>query len=78
MSRQLVLAPETLSHDTVRCLEQLLEMARAGEVVGIAFAAMYRRRRYMLDTAGEAHRNLTYALGMVSALADEIGQRIRG
>jgi hypothetical protein len=78
MKRSVVVAPETLSHDTVQCLEQLLDKARKGEIIGLAFAAMCRRRQYMVDTAGEAHRNLTYARGMVCALNDELGQRIRG
>jgi hypothetical protein len=69
--------PDHHSHDTVACLEHLLEEARRGEIIGIAFAAMCKRRKFLLDTAGEAHRNLTYARGMVAALDDAIGIRMR-
>lgn len=54
--------------DTIECLERLLEEARSGQVIGIAYAAMYQRRSYVVDAAGEAHRNPTWSLGMVEAL----------
>lgn len=73
-----ILAPDTLSHDTVECLEQLLEHARHGRVVGLAFAAMLKRRSYVVNTAGEAHRNPTWTRGMVAALDDQLSTRIRG
>ncbi|WKB52293.1 hypothetical protein [Eleftheria terrae] len=62
------------SHDTVKALEQLLEEARQGKVIGIAFAAMCRRRRFFVSAAGEAHRNPTFARGMVAALDDSLSQ----
>jgi hypothetical protein len=72
------LVPDSLSHDTVECLEVLLEQARKGEVVGFAFAAMLKRKGYIADTAGQAHQNPTFALGMISILADQVSHRIRG
>lgn len=75
---QLILHPATLSTDTVECLEHLLREARRGELIGVAFAAMYRRRKYFVETAGEAHRNPTFARGMVDALHDLLGRRARG
>jgi hypothetical protein len=56
---------------------RLLEQAKSGEVIGLAFAAMYRRRRYTVSTCGEASRNPTFARGMIAALDDELGLRVR-
>lgn len=78
MKPPFVLVPDTLSNDTVECLEQLLEHARTGAVVGVAFAAMLKRRGYIVNTAGEAYRNPTFSRGMVLALLDELGTRVRG
>ena len=66
------LIPDNLSTDSIECLEQLLHYARKGEVIGIAFAVMLKRRGYVVNTAGEAHRNPTFARGMVAALDDEL------
>ncbi len=72
------LIPGTISTDTVDCLDELLTMARAGEVIGVAYVAMLKRRKYIVNTAGEAHRNPTFTRGMIQALNDELGQRVRG
>jgi len=72
-----VLVPDTLSNDTVECLEQLLAAARSGELIGIAFAGMLKRRGYIVNTAGEAHRNPTFARGTVAALDDQLSGRVR-
>lgn len=71
------LIPDTLSTDTEEALAQLLDLARRGELIGVAFAGMLKQRRYFVNTAGEAHRNPTFARGCVSALDDELGKRMR-
>lgn len=68
----------TVSHDTIECLKALLKKAERGEVIGVAYAAMYKRRRYVVHTCGEAHRNPTFARGMLAALDDDLSQRVRG
>jgi hypothetical protein len=73
-----ILIADSLSTETVKCLEALLEQARRGQVIGIAFAAMLKRRAYVANTAGEAHRNPTFARGMVAALDDQLATMIRG
>jgi len=75
---QLVQHPNALSIDTVECLKELLQDARQGDLIGVAFCAMYRRRKYIVDTTGEAYRNPTFARGMVDALHDLLGKRARG
>ena len=64
------------NRETIECLEQLLEEARSGQVIGIAYAAMYQRRSYVVDTAGEAYRNTTWSLGMVEALKRHILKKL--
>lgn len=78
MKAPFVLVPDTISNETVRALEQLLENARSGQVIGLAFAAMLRRRGYIVNSAGEAYRNPTFARGMLRALDDKLGQRVTG
>lgn len=73
-----VLLPDYISHDTVDCLKQLLAQAKRGEIIGMAYAAMLKRRAYIVNTAGEAHRSPTFARGMVAALDDQLAGRIRG
>lgn len=72
------LISDAVSNDTVEALSQLLDMAHRGELIGFAFAAMLKRRRYFVNVAGEAFRNPTFARGCVSVLNDELGLRIRG
>jgi len=78
MSRGPTLLPDSVSHDTVVCLETLVEQARRGEIVGLAFGAILRRNNYIVNTAGEAYRNPTFARGVIAALDDELSARIHG
>lgn len=73
-----ILISDTVSTETVRCCEQLLEAAKKGEIIGVAFCAMLKRRAYIVNTAGEAHRNPTFTRGMVAALDDQLATRVRG
>lgn len=73
-----ILVPDTVSRDTVKCLETLLEGARKGEVIGIAFAAMLKKRAYITNAAGEAFRNPTFSRGMVATLDDQLARQVRG
>lgn len=70
------LVPDTVSTDTVRCLQTLLRRARAGEVIGLAYCAMLKQRAYIVNTAGVAHESPTFARGMVAALDDSLSERI--
>lgn len=70
------LVPDALSHDTVEALRELLKQAEDGRVVGIAFAAMYRSRQFITNTAGECHRNPVFTRGIVAVLDDCLAQDI--
>lgn len=76
MRRPYSLIPDNISHDTVKCLETLLDQARNGEVIGVAFAAMLKRRGYIVNSAGEAYRNPTFSRGIVAALDDQLSRRV--
>ena len=78
MKKPFVLVQDDISNDTIESLEQLLKHARSGALIGIAFAAMLKQRGYIVNTAGEAHRNPTFSRGMVAALDDQLALRIRG
>ena len=60
--------------ETVDTLTHLLERARAGDVVGLAYCVMFKRRRYSVDLTGDARCDPTFARGMVAAL-DEAASR---
>lgn len=62
------LVHDHISRETIQALEQLLDEARRGELIGIAFCAMYRQHRYIACTAGECRRSPTFTLGMLRAL----------
>ncbi len=78
MKPPFVLVPDTLSNKTVECLETLLAQAKSGEVIGIAFTAMLKRRGYIANSAGEAYRNPTFAIGMTHALVKKLSTRTDG
>lgn len=77
MKAPFTLVPDTVSTDTVKCLQTLLKRARSGEVIGLAFCAMLKQRAYIVNTAGIAHDSPTFARGMVAALDDSLSNRIR-
>lgn len=72
------LIPDSVSKKTIECLEMLLEQARKGELIGLAFGAILKRNNYIVNTAGEAYRNPTYARGVVAALDDHLSARVHG
>jgi hypothetical protein len=69
---------DRISRDTVQALETLLEGAKRGQVVGAIFGVMLKRRKYLVNVAGEAVRDPTFARGMVGAIEDELRVLIQG
>lgn len=72
MKQPFVLTQDTISHETVQALRTLLEKAERGDLIGIAYAVMNKQRSYSVDTAGELHRNPTFALGTVVMLDEHL------
>lgn len=74
MTRPFSLVSDSLSHETEKCLASLLDDAKNGHLVGIAFAAMYKGGTYIVNAAGEAYRSPTFARGMVADLSEQLGK----
>jgi hypothetical protein len=74
----LTLVPNTPCMDTVEHLQELLTEALRGELVGLAYAALYRGRKYRVEAAGGAYSNPTFAAGMAASLRDRLGRHARG
>jgi len=68
------LVSDDLSKDTIECLTQLLDHAKAGHILGVAYGAMYKGRRYIVNVAGECHRNRTFTRGIVADLDEELSR----
>lgn len=73
-----VLIPDNISVDVVECTRELNEMAKRGDLLGLAYAGQLRKRGYIVDAAGEAHRNPTFAVGMCYALIRKLAMRLDG
>lgn len=62
---------------TVECLRILLKRAESGEIIGMAYCAMLKRRTFTVNAIGEAHRSPTFTRGMVAALDDYLADMVR-
>lgn len=69
-------APPPVCSETVEAIERLLESARSGHVVGIAFAAMFEGSNYMVRTTGALRNDPTLARGAVATLDDELRELV--
>lgn len=76
MRRPFRLVPDSISHDTVEALRELLDDAQNGRVIGVAFVVMYKRREFIGNAAGEALRNPVWTRGMLAALDDKLARQI--
>lgn len=66
------LTNNVISHDTVEVLQSMLDDAKHGRVIGVAYCVMYKRRDFHVDTTGEAHRNPVFTRGMLRCLDDKL------
>lgn len=77
MDKPFELVPDSISRDTIEALQTLLDDAKTGDVIGVAYAVMYKRKDYIVNVAGEAYRSPTFARGMVQVLGDHLIDMIR-
>ena len=63
------------SDDTRKVLEQMVLEADRGELIGIAYVAMYQGRDYYVGYTGECARNPTWTRGMIGDLWDALRAR---
>src|SRR5574340_372908 len=54
-----------VSTETLACLERMSEGAREGVIVGLVVGVILNRRRYYVSICGEAHRDPTFARGVL-------------
>lgn len=66
------------SPETVRILEQMLQEARDGRLIGLAYVAMYHHNDYGLGIKGETRRAPIITRGMLPELDHLLAQIIRG
>lgn len=61
-----------VSEDTVLALEVLLAEAKAGRLIGLAYAGLYPAKEYVVDVAGGAKSEPLRAHSLVALLAHEL------
>lgn len=71
------LVPDNLSEDTLECLRQMQALAETGEILGLAFVAMVKGRRFIRNGTGECLRNPVFCRGLVASLDDFLRDRVR-
>ena len=64
------LVQDHISTETVEALRELLAHAENGRLIGILFAAQFKRNKYIVNAAGEIRKQATLARGMVASLDD--------
>jgi hypothetical protein len=72
----LAIAPASASREAVQVLESLLEEARAGRVVGLAWVVIRPGLGFEVDVAGEARRQPVFARGLCRVLDDQLAKLI--
>lgn len=78
MKEPFKLVHDTISHDTIEALKTLLSEAIAGNLIGIAFTAMYKQGNFKVNTAGESHKSTTFAIGTVVVLLYKLVCKVVG
>ena len=76
MGEVIYLVSAKISHDTISTLVSLLQEARAGQIIGLAFVALHQGSEYSVDIAGEVRQAPTHARGMVAVLDDQLSKMI--
>lgn len=71
------LLPPAPSESTIKELETLLEDAKAGKVVGLAYIAL-APKSYTVNSVGQANIRPTLTRGMIRVLDDLMRDRIAG
>lgn len=72
MTPRVQMVRDGLSHDTIECLEHLLIEAKAGRVIGVAFAALKPRRGHITHTCGAVTSERVLTRGLLRELDDEL------
>jgi hypothetical protein len=60
---------------TIEALTELLEAAKAGKVIGLAYVALHLQDEYSADLVGQARRSPLLSRGICRCLEDAIAQK---
>ena len=71
-AHKLFVVPDPVSRETVEKLEYFLQEARAGRLIGFAYAAMEKGSYYSIGAVGEANSQPTSAIGMLNVLSADL------
>jgi hypothetical protein len=66
------LIPDRVSRNTVEALQTLLHGAENGEIIGLAYVAVLKQKRFVTDFAGYCYRDATHTRGMLRSLDDKL------
>ena len=72
---QLHIVRPVIDEPTVEALKQLLEEARLGRIVGLAYIALHCGPDYTADIVGAALLHPLLTRGIAAALADAVADR---
>lgn len=72
------LVPDSLSEDTIDALHVMHSRAKQGQILGIAYVVMYKRREFATGATGECRNNPIFTRGMVASLDDALATLING
>lgn len=61
---------------TIQGLTELLREAQSGDVVGIAYVALHKSKRYSMGVIGVAKTTPTFTRGMIKCLDDQVAELI--
>lgn len=75
MGQPLYIVEPRQDHATVEALSKLLEAARAGKIIGLAFVALHNHDEYSADLVGQALRSPLLSRGICRALEDAIAKK---
>lgn len=78
MERPYKLIQDTVSRDMIEATQTLLDGAENGEIIGIAFVAVLKQRRFVTNVAGFCHRDATHTRGMLRSLDDKLSELVAG
>jgi hypothetical protein len=72
------LIPDSISKEVLTALTELLEAAHQGQITGLAFAAVLKGRKFVVDVAGVCYSDPTLTRGVLAALDDELQDLVHG
>jgi len=69
---------ENPSSDTMHVLMELMELAHKGELIGLAFVSLHKRRKVQTGATGEASRSPVFTIGAVRILEQNLLHHLDG